>query len=185
MCAAVSDAPIVYRNTIDALLERLLIKGKKMTPRLEQRLLELGVKRGETSDLPQATWRLTLPLVAAELFPSEPADESHRKLGAAMLASFAETLVGKALFTTLRVIGVRRGLERMTKNFRLGNNYTDATLTGGTENDVELWVSDVNTVPSYIRGLMEAACTAAGGKEVVVDILRFEAPACTYRIRWK
>jgi uncharacterized protein (TIGR02265 family) len=180
----VSDAPIVYRNTVDAVLERLLVKSKKLTPRLEQKLGALGIKRGETTDIPQSTWRQMLPLVASELFPNEPLEQGHRKLGAAVLGSFAETLVGKALFTTLRVIGVRRGLERMTKNFRVGNNFTDSRLTGGAENDVELWISDVNAVPEYIRGLMEAACSAAGGKEVSVEVVRFESPAATYRIRW-
>ncbi len=179
-----SEAPLVYRNTVDALVERLLVKGNRWSPRLEQQLAAIGVRRHDPNDLPQESWRRVLPLVARELFPGTSPEDAHRKLGVAMLTSFAETLVGKALFTTLRVIGVRRGLERMTKNFRLGNNFTDATLKGDVGNDVELWVSDVNTVPEYIRGLMETACTAAGGKDVQVEVVRYEAPAATYRIRW-
>lgn len=179
-----TEAPIVYRNTVDAVVERLLVKGNKWTPRLEQELAAIGVRRHDPKDLPQESWRRMLPLVARELFPHASTHDAHRKLGAAVLTSFAETLVGKALFTTLRVIGVRRGLERMTKNFRVGNNFTDSTLTGAPGNDVELWVSDVNDVPEYIRGLMETACAAAGGKDVQVEVLRFAPPAATYRIRW-
>ena len=180
-----SEAPIVYRNTVDALLERMLVRGNRLTPHLEMKLAAIGIRRGESADVPQASWRKALPLVAGELFGSDVPEDAHRRLGALMLTSFAETLVGKALFTTLRVIGVRRGLERMAKNFRVGNNFTDSRLTGGTDNDVELWVSDVNAVPQYIRGLMEAACTAAGAKDVNVELLRYEVPAASYRIRWK
>lgn len=155
-----------------------------MTPRLVERLKALGVDPANPEDLAQDVWRQLLPLAAEELFPSAPRDEALRQLGSALLLAWNESLVGKALFTTVRVIGIPRGLTRLSANFRTSNSFTESTAREVGPKDFEVWVSDVNRAPSYIQGLLTAAVTLAGGSEVRVEVLTLEGEGVNYRVRW-
>jgi uncharacterized protein (TIGR02265 family) len=155
-----------------------------MTPRLVERLKGLGVDPAKPEDLQQDVWRQLLLLAAEELFPTAARDEALRQLGAALLLAWNETLVGKALFTTLRVIGVPRGLTRLSANFRTSNSFTESTAREVGPKDFEVWVSDVNRAPSYIQGLLTAAVTLAGATDVRVEVLTLEGEGVTYRVRW-
>lgn len=175
---------IVFRNTVEALLQRTLRARGRLTPAVAARVRALGVDPDAPKDIPKATWQALLWLAAEVLAPGLPREEALRQLGAELLRAFNQTLPGKVLFTTLRVIGVRRGLHRMSTNFRSSNTYTTSTAKDLGPNEVEVWISDVNAAPSYIQGLMGAAVELAGGKSVVVEVAATEGDSATYRIRW-
>lgn len=176
---------MVYRTTVEALLQRTLKARGALSPSVVVKLKALGVDPEAVSDVPKATWQSVLSLAAEVLSPGHPREAQLRTLGGELLRAWNQTLPGKVLFTTLRVIGVRRGLHRMTTNFRSSNSYTTSTAKDLGPNDVEVWMSDVNGAPSYIQGLMHAAVELAGGKSVTVEVTATEGDSATYRIRWQ
>lgn len=176
---------LVFRTTVEALLQRTLRAQGRLTPAVVEKLKALGVDPAVPRDVPKATWQALLWFAAELLSPGAPQEEQLRVLGRELLRAWNGTLPGKVLFTTLRVIGVRRGLHRMSTNFRSSNSYTTSTAKDLGPNDVEVWISDVNGAPSYIQGLMHAAVELAGGKGITVDIASTEGDSATYRIRWQ
>lgn len=175
---------LVFRTTVEALLQRTLRAKGRLTPAVVEKLKALGVDPNVPKDVPKATWQSLLWFAAELLSPGAPQEEQLRVLGRELLRAWNETLPGKVLFATLRVIGVRRGLHRMSTNFRSSNSYTTSTAKDLGPNDVEVWISDVNGAPSYIQGLMHEAVVLAGGKEATVEIAATEGDSATYRIRW-
>ncbi|MDX2012649.1 MAG: DUF2378 family protein [Myxococcaceae bacterium] len=175
---------MVYRTTVEALLQRTLKARGALSPQVLEQLARLGVDPAAPKDVPKATWQALLGVSAEVLSPGLPRDAQLHALGRQLLRAWNETLPGKVLFTTLRVIGVRRGLHRMSTNFRSSNSYTTSTAKDLGPNDVEVWISDVNGAPTYIQGLMQAAVELAGGKAVTADITATDGDSATYRIRW-
>lgn len=90
-------------------------------------------------------------------------------LGRAMFDSFGHTLLGKALLM-VRVLGPNRELQRMTRNLRTSNNYSDTKLTQKGPTAWELWINLV-AFPHYYRGLVECGLQHSGAKNVQVEIL--------------
>lgn len=176
---------IVFRTTVEALLQRTLRAKGRLTPAVVEKLKTLGVDPEAPRDVPKATWQSLLWFAAELLSPGAAQEQQLHTLGGELLRAWNETLPGKVLFTTLRVIGVRRGLHRMSANFRSSNSYTTSTAKDLGPNDVEVWISDVNGAPTYIQGLMHAAVELAGGKGITVEITATEADSATYRIRWQ
>jgi uncharacterized protein (TIGR02265 family) len=175
---------IVFRTTVEALVQRTLRSRGRLTPKTVAHLKSLGVDPEAPRDVTKAVWEQLLVMAAEALTPGLPKERQLRVLGEALLRDWNETLAGKVLFATIRVIGVRRGLHRMTTNFRSSNSYTVATATDVGPNDVELWVSDVNGAPTYIEGLLTAAIELAGGEQPVVMVSSTEGDSAIYRIRW-
>lgn len=175
---------LVFRTTVEALVQRTLRASGKLTPTVVERLKALGVDPDQPKDVPKATWQALLWYAAEVLSPEAPRERQLHSLGAQLLRAWNDTLPGKVLFTTLRVIGVRRGLHRMSTNFRSSNSYTTSSAKDLGPNDVEVWISDVNGAPTYIQGLMQAAVELAGGKAPSVEVTGTEGDSATYRIRW-
>lgn len=102
----------------------------------------------------------------AKLWPGAPRDEATYKLGRAMFESFGHTFIGKALLQMLRV----RGLQRMTRNLRTSNNYSDTRLSQMGATAWELWINRV-AFPHYYRGLIECGLAYCGAKDVRVEVV--------------
>lgn len=176
---------VVYRNTVESLLQRTIARRGKMTPRLIERLRQLGVDVANPTDLPQDVWKTLVPIAAEEVFPGLPHDAAMFQLGSALLNAWNETLTGRALLTTVRVIGIERGLTRLSANFRTTNSYTESTAREVGPKDFEVWLSDVNGGPTYIQGLLTAAVQLSGGKAANVEVLKLEGAGVVYRVRWE
>lgn len=176
---------LVFRTTVEALLQRTLRAKGRLTPEVAERVKALGVDPEAPKDIPKETWKRLLWLSAEVLTPGAPTEKQLWNLGHELLRAWNDTLPGKVLFTTLRVIGIRRGLHRMSTNFRSSNSYTTSTAKDLGPNDVEVWISDVNSAPTYIQGLMHSAVELAGGKGVSVEIAATADDSATYRIRWQ
>jgi len=60
-----------------------------------------------------------------DALPALERDEALERLGEDFFRGFSSTLIGQALKAMMRVIGTRRSLQRMERNFRTGNNYME------------------------------------------------------------
>lgn len=174
---------VVFEQTVEGLLRAL---APRMDDGLAQRLREVGLEvRGKLKvAYPVSTWVQALWISAEALAPGVDRDEATYLLGRRFIEAYQMTLMGKAAYTMARVVGPRRTLERMTRNFRTGSSYGTSRLVELSGGRCELYCSPV-TVPGFYRGLVEAALEVAGAKKVKVQLVRWERPEeAVFDVSW-
>jgi uncharacterized protein (TIGR02265 family) len=177
-----SDAPVMFSSTIEGLIRAL---GDKLDVTTNAAFKAAGIDLlGKLQPAyERAAWLQASRLAGELLFPGKPVAEQQHLLGQRFMNGFAETLVGKALATMMRVVGPRRSLDRIQRNFRMGNNFTEATLHEIELRVCDLWISPV-AYPEFYQGLVEAGLTLAGGKSVEATPMKREGESVTLRVRW-
>lgn len=176
------EAPVVFGSSYEALLR---VMGEKLDAGFTAKLKALGVDVSSiNAAYPYETWVQSLELAMSVLWPGVAKDEATWRMGRAIFDSWGHTLIGRALLPLLRLLGPRRGLERMTRNLRSSNNYADTRLTARGPTEYELWINLV-AFPHYYRGLLESGLEASGAKVVHVEVLS-HAPgaAAVLLLRW-
>jgi uncharacterized protein (TIGR02265 family) len=174
---------LVFSSTFDALARAL---GSRLTAEAKTRFKALGVDfdaRELLPAYPYETWVKVMDLGAELVMPNASPDARHEAMGRRLVDSYSETLMGKALLTAMRVIGPRRSLERMARNLRTGNNYTEAKLSVGSDGVHQLWCSRVAST-SFYRGLLQRVVEVAGGNDVTVTPLGRDESGATFAITW-
>lgn len=173
---------LVFGNVVESLLKAS--KGRVSEPALE-RLKRLGISYDRKLEpaYPADTWAEAVRVIAADLFPNEAPDTQHNKLGRLSVKLFAETVMGKAMFTAAKVFGTRRSLQRMTHNFRTGANFIETRFTELDPLTHELWISDVSGVPGFYAGMVEAGGDFFEGWVQEMRIKTREGPACLYELK--
>jgi uncharacterized protein (TIGR02265 family) len=174
---------LVFTPIFEALARAL---GPRLNAEAKERFRALGVNYDAPELLPgypYETWVQAMDLGSQLLLPNASQDARHEATGRRLIDSYGETLVGKALLTAMRVIGPRRSLERMARNLRTANNYTETKLTVAPDGAYHLWCSKVASV-SFYRGLLQRGLEVAGAKEVSVTSLTHDATGATFAITW-
>jgi uncharacterized protein (TIGR02265 family) len=181
-----SDTPLIFNHTLESLLSRAFPKG--VPPELKVRLRALGVDLDKPllPAYPRTTWARCIELCAPVGFPLESREVAWRKLGERMVDGYKETMIGRAMFSTLRLLGPRRMLQRAQKNFRSGNNYTEVRITDLEPTMMEVWFNEVDDVLRHFTvGLVLAGMRAGGAVEPQVDMLHADSRGFTLRASWK
>lgn len=168
-------------------VEGLLIRGvgAQMTPSLNAQLVALGIdlahlKPAYPNDAVVSAIRLT----ASVLFPGQTERDALRGMGTVFMRGFAETLMGKAMVQFMRVIGPRRSLQRMERNFRTGGNYIETRFTALGAGKAEVWFNDVSGIPDFYAGIIERGGLFAGAKELQVTFPAQLDASCTFVVDW-
>lgn len=133
---------------------------------------------------PVATWRLVLEAGVAACEGRER-DEALRWLGAAAIAGFRQTMIGAALFQLLTLIGLERGLRRVTRSFRNGNNFLELELTHFEPGRATLRARDVAGVPEHFLGMLMAGCEAVGGHGVGGRVTALHNAGAEFELTWQ
>lgn len=184
IAGSVPSERVVFESAFEGLFVRALLPrfDAPTIERLRAAGLDLGKKLQPAYQL--RVWVESIDIAAAALFPDQPRAVALRTMGKILVTGFQETLVGRALFATLRLIGMKRALARTTKNFRSANNYTDARLTELAPTHFHLWMN-INEEPAELtEGIVQAALTAVGGKNVALKIAERNAEGVTFDITW-
>lgn len=126
--------------------------------------------------------RQALVLGAKRLKPSVSTEESLVNLGHRYVEGYGETLVGRALRTAIRLIGPRRTLDRLARQFRTANNYSESKVTHEEGRSV-LWCNDV-THPYWYIGLIEGMLNTAGAKGVKVSLRKHDDEGAWFDCVW-
>jgi uncharacterized protein (TIGR02265 family) len=172
-----------FQTSIEALFVQAL--SGDITPRLRDRLKEGGIDLANLHPAyPRLVFSRCCRIAADEVYPGLSAEEGLRRLGRRLIEGYAQTMLGRAIVAVFRLIGVRRGLERVTRGFRSGDNYTETrfALDGSTRAD--LWFNQVNGQPTFTLGMLEACMDWVGAKGGRVQLLRVEGDGCVYRLEW-
>jgi uncharacterized protein (TIGR02265 family) len=176
-------ANLVFHQTFEALSRAL---GDRLDAPLKAKLKEVGVDYDAPllPAYPLEVWAQAMTLGATALFPEIGADEQPYHLGRRFLDSYSETLVGKALLAMIRVLGPKRTLERMTRNLRSANNYTETELVPLPDGAFRLTFNRV-LVPAFYRGLVQRSVEVAGAQGVDVRFEGRAGEAAAFVVRWQ
>lgn len=133
---------------------------------------------------PQKTFIEVVRLIARALNPGLEENEAIRAVGRGFIDGYDETLVGRAMLGMIRLIGPRRTLERLTRQFRTGNNFSDTRLMQKGPTEYELWCNEVR-LPGWYQGIISRGLEVAGSRDVSVEVVnRDDSGGGTFLIRW-
>ena len=174
----------MFSHAVEALFERAF-RGE-VTERCKARLRRAGVDldRPLLPAYPIAVWLAALEITVAELLPDLPRQEAYREMGARLLRGYVHTLVGRANFSLLRLLGPVRALERLTAHLRANNNFQETRLTQLGATEWELWINTAVSEPAYYEGLLQAALQEVGAQNPRVGAGVRSDQGCTYRVTW-
>lgn len=159
----------------------------RLTPSLVEQLARLGVNIHKPFNPAYTieTWQQTIELLARELYPTQSMGDAQKDLGRITLRGYGETLVGKALFAMLRIIGPVRAIERAARSYASTNNYTQVTLTRTGPNEYDFGINEKHTLPEYDMGVSEAMLEYLGVKDGRVTLVSKDAEGFTMHLSWK
>ena len=168
-------------------IEGLFIRGvgDAMTPQLRAELLALGIDLhkllpGYANEPVIRAIRLT----ARTLNPQLGEAGGLYALGVTFMNGYVATLIGSAMVQVMKVIGPRRSLQRMERNFRSGNNFIETKFSAVGPTSAEVWFNDVNGVPDFFAGILTQGGVLAGAKDQRLKYSQPTPPACTFHIEW-
>lgn len=175
---------VVFDYTMQSLLRVL---GQPLLPEHRVGLAALGVDPDKPllPAYPAETYAAVMDFITGQRWPGLTRDEAGFELGRAFMRAYRETLMGKAVYSVTRVIGPHRTLERMSRNFRSANNFTEIRLNKVGPSTYELWFNHA-TNTGYFRGLLTEALEKVGVKALSVTLASSQSSGeATFRISWK
>lgn len=177
-----SESPMVFSQAVEGLLRAI---GSRLDDGSRAHLAELGLDvRGRLEPgYSLAVWTNVMRYGASLVAPSSPPSQQMFELGRRFIDGYAETIVGKAMLTALKVLGPRRTLERMSRNFRSGNNYTETRLEPKGPTEFHLWFNEVKE-PEFYRGMLVAGLERAGARNTEIRTLSHDESGAKFLVRW-
>ena len=174
--------PMVFSQAVEGLLRAL---GTRLDDAAKDhlRVLGLDVRARLEPAYPLPVWTQVMRFSSTLVAPGRAPGEQMFELGRRFIEGYAETIVGRAMLTALKVLGPRRTLERMSRNFRSGNNYTQTKLDAHGPTDFTLWFNEVKE-PEFYRGMLTAGIDRSGAHTVVVKTITHDASGATFSVKW-
>lgn len=193
---SLAPEPVVFQVGVEGVLKAF---RKRFTPGVMAGLRALDIDPAALQPgYSIEAWEGLVKLVAAELWPLLPAEESWQTMGREFMDGYLDTVIGRAALAMGKVIGPRRLMERMGRNFRSGGNYLDVQCLVRSANEVELSIRIADAflprlagrptvMTRYRAGVLTGSLEAIGTKGVVVELLSWD-PArqeARYLTRWR
>lgn len=117
------------------------------------------------------------------LAPNEPSIEQHRLLGRRFMDAYKQTLIGRAMVAGMAIIGPWRTLQRLTHNFRTGNNFSETSLERVGPTEARLWCNRTSR-PGWYLGIIGRGLEQAGAKDVQVEVISHDATGGRFLVKW-
>jgi uncharacterized protein (TIGR02265 family) len=175
---------LAFDSSVDALFVKLLGPRLGAEGRAMLRAAGLDLNQKLVPAYPAEDVARWIDVCVPFAYPGLSRDAAIHELGRESVDSFAQTLVGKALMMGVRLMGLRRVLERMTRSMRAGGNYLSCECRELGPKDVQLEVNDHNTMPTFYTGMFEAIAKVCGESGAQVELLPVTGAGCTVRVRW-
>jgi uncharacterized protein (TIGR02265 family) len=173
---------LVYSHSIEGFLRAVRpVLDSALTEEL--RVLGIDTSRPLLPAYPVDVLRNALVVGARRMSPGAADADALVALGRRYVEGYSETMVGRALKTAIRLIGPRRTLDRLAKQFRTANNYSETTVTHHAPGRSELWCNDV-THPNWYIGLISGTIEVAGAKNVKVTLRSHDAAGAVFDVTW-
>lgn len=173
---------LIFQQTVEGLFRAL---GPELSREVAPRLKQAGIDPANLLPAyPLPTWVAAVEIAAEAVSPGTSREEAVYQLGRRYLDGYAGTLIGRALLSMLKILGPARTLQRMTKNFRTANNYTETRLTEVGPQHYELWCSHV-VHADYYRGLIEGALERTGATHPSARVAGRPDGGALFQVRWQ
>lgn len=177
---------LVYVQVVEGLLQHGL-QGK-VSPRLKQRLRQVGVDLDRPL-LPAYSvpmWMHCLSVIVEETYPGMPREEAFRKLAEAHVQGYGRTVIGRAVYGVMRLLGPRRLVQRLPQTLHATDNYTEAELVERGPTTYEMKMNSAVDAPGYVESLFESMLRVGGAESPKVTRIDVdpEAPSSTYQLTW-
>jgi uncharacterized protein (TIGR02265 family) len=174
---------IVFAGTFEGFFRSL---RDRLTPELKAKLRAEGLDLDKklAPGYPFEVWVRVVDVVAEGLYSGLSQAEAHWKLGEDFLRGFAETVIGRAMFGVLRLLGPMKAFARMERNWRSGSNYVETKFTALNPTCAEVWMTGVDGRPWFNAGIILEGGRQIGVKNLRVEIVRCVADEATYRVTW-
>lgn len=177
---------LVYVQVVEGLLQHGL--HGQVSPRLKQRLKQAGIDldRPLLPAYPVPMWTHCLSVIAEETYPGVPREESFRRLADAHVQGYGRTVIGRAVYGVMRLLGPRRLALRLPQTLRATDNYTEAELIERGPNTYEMRMNSALDAPGYVEALLESMLRVGGAEAPKVTKTHADpaAPSSTYLITW-
>jgi uncharacterized protein (TIGR02265 family) len=175
---------MVFSTAVEGLLRHAL-RGQ-VSPKLRERLYLLGldIDRPLLPAYPVAVWEKCLRVIVEETYPGVPPEDAFRQLAERHVDGYGQTLVGRAVFRVMRLLGPRRFMQRMPQMLRSSDNYTEAELEEQGPTTYEMRMNSVLDLPGYSEALFESLLRVSGAESVRAVLTEVEDGSSTYLIRW-
>lgn len=176
------ESRVVFGHTMEALLERC---ARDLPPDGWTALGRLGIER--TRRLPAydfGAWCEAVALLAKALHPGLEPGDAEFQLGNDFIERYAESFIGRALFSVLKLLGPRRVLGRMARSFRTGTNFTQVELTEETASSALMRIGAIEPRARFTHGLLTRGLMLAGIPTVRVQLEGIDGETATFRVSW-
>lgn len=174
----------MFAHAVEALFARAFRGEVTERCKVRLRLAGLDLDRPLLPAYPIAVWLAALEITVSELLPHLPREDAFREMGARLLRGYVHTLMGRANFSLLRLLGPVRALERLTAHLRANNNFQETRLTQLGPTEWQLWINTAVSEPAYYEGLLQAALEEVGVQNPRVGAGVRTDDGCTYRVTW-
>lgn len=176
---------LVFAQSVEALFVRSL--GPRIMREERLRLREAGLDLSEPLRpaylLEQ--WKTFLRVAASAVFPTNSTEAAHFALGEHHVQGYRQTAVGRASMSLISQMGPRGTLERISHNFRAGNNFNQARVEELKDRSATLWLKDVAADnPFFSAGFLTETLRGAGALDIRVEPIAFEDSSATFRLAW-
>ncbi|GMU61072.1 MAG: DUF2378 family protein [Myxococcales bacterium] len=190
-----SAEPVVFATAVEGTRKAY---ARRFTPELRAELKALGMDlEAIQAAYPLNTWLAAARLMGRAFFPELEEAERQRQLGREFMKGYVQTAIGFATLTTAKLIGVKRTLLRMGRNFRTAANYIEVDVldVGPREVHLRAQVGEEfmprvgpaanDIILHYRRGVLEETLVLLGVTGTV-DVLEAPAqrPGGLFRITW-
>ena len=173
---------VIFDHTMQSLLERC---AGGLTEEKWAHLASLGVSRSHPLPAYEfGLWCRVIEYVAQQVHPEKSLPEAEHQLGRNFMERYAETLIGRALFALLRLLGTKRIVHRLTRSFRTGNNYTEVEVVDETETGCVLVFNVIEPRGQMTLGVLEKGLQFAGIPGITVALESLEGERARYRLSW-
>ena len=162
-------AGVIYRHTVEAFVERVLLRRGLLSLEFDRELKALGIDASRPKELNLDAWLKLLKASARRLSPGRSEADALEDVGREMLRGYIDGLVGKALFMVLRLVGPRRAMLRMAENFQTADSITSVTARELTATSVELEFRPSFGIPTYTSGVLLEAMGLLRAKDPKVE----------------
>lgn len=159
-----TDTPngIVFKETVETLINRVLRSRQLLTPDVQHELLEIGVDVARLSDVYFATWVKLLEYCATLGTPVTSTEIALNRLGHRWVEAYFQTFIGKAALMFARVVGPKQVLMTMADKWRSTNNFYVATSIERGPKHVEINLNVGGAIRHFNSGVLEEVLVTMG-----------------------
>lgn len=118
------------------------------------------------------------------MYPLQPVPAAQYQLGRDFIDNYVETLLGRALFALLRLLGTKRIVQRLARSFRTGTNYTEIDISNETDTGCNLAFNAVEPGAKFTQGVLARGLEVAGIPGVKVELAALDGESAVYALTW-